>query len=339
MHSGNKMMFALVFLVVLFSGCTGKGTGRGPVIPEPIRVTDFTGNHVELEMPPERVVCLIESALSGIYMLGMESRVIAIPGDVYKNPAFGYYARLDGRIADKSFPAPGNWDFISIEQVLGMKPDLVILWSAQADVAAKLEQFDIAVYRVMIHNFNDVYKEISDFGKLFGCSERADSLIRITRQNLEQARAGSENKDTVTAYFMWAQGINETSGKNSTVEELLKFAGTRNVCDMEQEHVTISLEKLIEWNPEMIVMWYNEKLSPADILENPILQGIDAVRNRKVFELPDKFTCDFWTLKMQYPVMLINAWAYPENAGIFNGEDYFRALSETLYNEEPDADK
>jgi iron complex transport system substrate-binding protein len=328
---GQKLHIAFFLLILLWSGCTNKNPEQKKTINAEIRVSDFTGKELKFEKSPERAVCLIESALSGLYMLGMQDHVIAVPGDVYKDQAFQYYSRLDKRIAEMSLPAPGNWDFVSIEQVLGLKADLVIIWSSQSEVAANLEQFGIPVYSVMINNFGDVYKEIEDFGKIFGCSQRADSLINYTRNNLDKAKSLAENDRPVSVYFMWAQGINETSGQNSTVEELLSFAGTRNVCDLNQEHVTISLEKLIEWNPGMIIMWYNDKLDPQDIMQDPVLQGLDAVRNAKVFELPDKFTCDFWTLKMQYPVQQISTWAYPEKSGNLNSDQSFEDLCRYLY--------
>lgn len=112
---------------------------------------------------------------------------------------------------------------------------------------------------------------------------------------------------------MWAQGITETSGLNSTVNELLTVSGTVNACVMEQEHVSVSIEKLYDWDPDMIVMWHNDRLNPEDIIANPLFQGLNAVQNKRVYELPDLFSCDFWTLKMQFPAQLIASWAYPDS--------------------------
>jgi iron complex transport system substrate-binding protein len=81
-------------------------------------------------------------------------------------------------------------------------------------------------------------------------------------------------------------------------------------------------------------MWYNEKLDPEDILENPVLQGLDAIRNRKVYELTDVFTCDFWTLKMQYPVKVIAAWAYPGQHIVFERDAELEDLFGILYGKE-----
>jgi iron complex transport system substrate-binding protein len=331
MISGQKIHAVLFVIILLLSGCSDNIRERKTPKDALIHVKDITGKDLQFEKSPEKVICLIESALSGIYMLGAQDRIIGVPGEVYKEKTLRYYSKLDRRIAERSLPAPGNWDFVSIEQVIGLEPDLVIIWSSQSDVVTTLEQFGIPVYSVMIKDFDDVYKEISDFGKIFGCSQRADSLISITHRNLDKIKPAGVSQKPVSAYFMWAQGINETSGSTSTVEELFSCAGVRNVCEVEQEHVSISLEKLIDWNPDLIIMWYNEKLDPEDVMKDPALQGIDAVKNRKVFELPDKFSCDLWTLKMQYPVQLISAWAHPEKSGKFNADLSLKDMCRFLY--------
>lgn len=274
-----------------------------------ISVTDFRGKELYFDKPVERVVCLIESALSGIYMLRKQEVVVGVPGDIYRDHLFPFYSLLDERILNRELPAPGNWDFVSLEQTVALQPDLVIIWSSQTEAIANIEGFGIQVYAVMMHSFEDVYKEIHDLGKLLDCSLRADSLTGFTRSNLEAIRQQAADDEPEKVYFMWAQGINETSGINSTVNELLTLAGTQNACRGQQEHLTVSIEKMVDWDPGMIVMWYNERLDPEDVISNPLLQELSAIKNRRVYELPDPFTCDLWTLKMQYAVELVAAWS------------------------------
>ena len=210
-----------LLLLVLPAGCScDSQTGQ---IPGQIKANDFRGETIYLEQPAERVVCLIESALSGIYMLGQQDKLVGIPGDVYRGETWRRYAELDQRIKAKSLPTPGNWDFVSIEQVVGLEPDLVIIWASQIDAIENLESLGIPVYAVMLHGFEDVFKEIDDFGKLLGCEERAGELIGFTRKTLEQERDKYSGKPKKSVYFMWAQGINETSGTESTVNDLLQI--------------------------------------------------------------------------------------------------------------------
>jgi iron complex transport system substrate-binding protein len=305
----SHLLILASFFVSL--ACTNSPSVQSGI--DKIVVKDFRGKKIKMEKPAERVICLIESALSGIYMLQQHHRIIGVPSAVYGEDLFQYYSRLDSRILDKSLPAPGNWDFISIEQIAGLKPDLVIIWSSQTEAIENLEQFGIPVYAVMLHSFSDIYKEMEDFGILLDCSEKAERLITSTKGEMQAIQRNNSTEETKSVYFMWAQGITETSGKNSTVNELLEAAGVSNACGLFDEHVSVSVEKIYDWDPDMIVMWYNEKLNPVDVIHDPLLQGLRAVKEGKVYELPEVFACDFWTLKMQYPVQLISNWAYDKN--------------------------
>ena len=87
-----------------------------------------------------------------------------------------------------------------------------------------------------------------------------------------------------------------------------------NVCgSIEQEHLVVNMEKILKGDPQVIVMWYNARKDPADILQNPVWQSLSAVRQQRVFELPEVFACDLWTLKYQYAVMMVAKWCYPEH--------------------------
>lgn len=304
---GEFQIVIFLFGLIIFNACSfsPENDSREKVIA----VTDFRGKEIKLHKPAEKVVCLIESALSGIYMLRREEKIIAVSSNVYNETLHPYYARLDPRIALKQLPTPGNWDFISLEQIVGLNPDLVIIWASQTGAIENIEQFGIPVYGVMLNSFEDVFKEIRDFGHLLDCSPRADSLINYTRQSLSHISAKYKQPNPKSVYFMWPQGITETSGTNSTVNELLTISGTVNACNLEPEHISVSIEKLYDWNPDMIVMWHNEKMEPEDVINNPLLEELRAVKNKQVYELPDPFACDFWTLKMQYPAELIGSWA------------------------------
>jgi iron complex transport system substrate-binding protein len=296
-------------------GCT-KGPPRSEQAAGKIRVTDFRGKELVFSEPARRVVCLIESALTGLYMLGAEDRVVGIPRDVYTESVNRYYASLDERIRNKQIPAPGNWDFINLESVVSLRPDLVILWSEQKEAVDSIEQRGIPVYGVFLDRLEDVYKEITDLGLLTGRSDRAAALNRFTKQSLGrvEGRLGSIAEDRRPGiYYMWAQGPLETSCGVSTVEDLIRLAGARNVCaSIPREHLVVNMERILAWNPELIVMWYNTRLDPDDLLKEGQWQTVAAVRNGRVHELPDVFLCDFWTLKFPYAVWMLAKWSHPD---------------------------
>jgi len=301
----------------------------------PITVTDFRGKKLMFSKPPERIICLIESALSGIYMLGAEKKIVGISTNVYQGSVYSYYAAMDQRIKNKAISSPGNWDFVNIESVIALKPDVVIIWSKQTEAVAALEERGIRVFGVFIEKKEDVYKEIIELGKLTGKSKRAQELVEYTRKELERfhervksIRAEARQK----VYYMWAQGNLETSCGESTVQDLINLAGGKNVCgSITNEHMVVNMEQIMAWNPDVIVMWYNEKKNPSDIISDGQWQSIKALKNRRVHEFPAIFLCDLWTLKFTYAVKMVAKWAYPQLFEDIDLEKEQKAMLQALY--------
>ncbi len=309
----KAFLYFLILIVIITSfGCST--TGDKPFDAFAISVTDFRGKEISLAKPATRIVCLIESGLSGLYMLQAENQVIAVPSAVYDEGLFSRYAALDDRIKNKQLPAPGNWDFVSIENIVALQPDLVIIWSSQTESIQSIEAHGIPVYGVFLESFSDVYKEIEDLGKLTGKSQRADSIIAYTKSEIisfkKQQKSSNEKKKSV--YFMWSQGLLSTAGTTSTVNELIELAGAINSCTFSQEHVTINKERLLDWNPDVMVMWHNPSLKPGDIIALPELKQVSAIQNKQVFELSSVFMYDLWTLKFPNSVKTIAKWCYPD---------------------------
>ena len=62
------------------------------------------------------------------------------------------------------------------------------------------------------------------------------------RNHLRQRIASADATVAPRVYFMWSQGPLETSGRNSTVQELLELAGGTNVAAGSQlEHLVVNL--------------------------------------------------------------------------------------------------
>jgi iron complex transport system substrate-binding protein len=328
----NLAIGIVLFFSVTFSSC--RPSRAKPVGSAwSIQVSDFRNKEITLSKPASRIICLIESGLSGLYMLRAENQVIGVSSAIYKESASAQYAELDERIKNKELTAPGNWDFVSIENIVALQPDLVIIWASQTESIQSIEEHGIPVYGVFLRSFDDVYKEMKDFGALTGKSQRADSLIAYTKAEISKLKSiqQSSNDKRKSVYFMWNQGLLETAGTTSTVNELIELAGAKNSCAVNQEHVVINKEKLFDWNPDMMVMWCDPSKSPKDILNLSEIQLLKAIQDKQVYELPSVFLCDLWTLKFPFAVKMLAKWCYPSTFSGLNLEDEKRKMLLELY--------
>ena len=303
---------ASLLAVLSLVGCGPARVGDRPPERTSIRVHDFRGKAVTLSRPARRVVCLLESALSDLYMLRADSCIVGVPAGVYGEPIRESYALLDPRLARHALPSPGNWDFISVEGVVALRPDLVVLWADQRDVAALLEARHIPVYAVQLRGFEDVERELSDLGDLTGTTPRADSLVAFIRGEVRALMdLAPPAARRPRAYFMWAQGPLESSGRGSTADALLSLGGAVNVVRDSQEHVVVHLEDLVRWDPELIVQWHGARPSASVLAGLAGWSRLAAVRRGDVHELPSPFLCDFWTPKYLIAARQVMAWVQP----------------------------
>jgi iron complex transport system substrate-binding protein len=314
----NMVLRCNLVLILLVGMCLPRltfGAFEGTAQPK-IQVEDFRGRRLEFEAPVRRIVCLLDSALTGLYMLQAEQNVVGVSMTAYTGSSASYYAAMDSRIRKKTLPVVSNSDAGSLERILALKPEVVIVFSLNKEIVAALEERGVAVYGVFIEKVDDIYKEVLALGEMTGNALRAKELVAFSRQQVARIRhrTGSVSADQwPDTYFMWAKGEMDSGGRQSIVQELLDISGAVNICGhIKQEHVVISMEQLLVADPEIIVMWFNELMDPADISTKPAWKSLSASRNQRIYEMPDLFSCDLWTLNFQYAVVLMATWCHPE---------------------------
>jgi iron complex transport system substrate-binding protein len=321
---------------LLVASIVAVGLGRSPsASAQPhdltLTVTDFRGKSLRTTRPVGRVVCLIESALSGLFMLGAGDHVIGVSEQVYGSP-FDWYARLDDRIRRHELPVPGNWDFASLESILALEPDLVIMWAAQHESIAALEERGVPVFGVFIASEDDVFREIEALGTLTGKTARARVLIDGTRTEVAGVFSRLGQRPRPEVFYTWPGSDLETSCGPSMVNDIISRAGGRNVCEgVMREHAVVNAERLLLWDPAVLILWPSTQRRPSDVLQDRRWQTLRAVKQGNVFELPEPFLADQWTLKYQLAVKAVAKRLHPEVFGTLDLEAESQAMLRFLY--------
>ena len=306
------MRLLYLFIGMIFvTSCSNSSDKRSENTKE-ISVTDIQGNEIHISKPAERIVCLFDPSVDVIYMLQAQNKLVGIPAETYfDNELYDYYKHIDSRILNKQLATPGSNELANLESIIQLNPDLVIAQQLPESIVRTLQQMNIPVYIAAAARYDDLKKEMKDISLLIGKEERGKQLITYAENKIKELdERTSSKKDSLpkTVYFTWANGrIFSTTGRNSMMNDCLDLAGVENVCPSEIDKPNINPETLIEWNPDMIVMWND---SPGLFYNKKELNGITAIQQKQIHNLIPMFFYNPHTFKSLCATVAINNWAY-----------------------------
>lgn len=188
------------------------------------------------------------------------------------------------------------------EVIIKAKPDIVLsigyLDKTDISAAERIER-QLGTPVVMVDGrLNSLDTSYRFVGGLIGEQRRADTLARYCRQTLDTVAAVTASvqmQKRVRVYY--AEGLSglETDPKGSMHAEVLDMVGGVNVADVPivrgYGRAAVSLEQLLLWKPEMIIVQVDHGFAHgtenfAKIMADPTWQNLDAVKNKRVYEIP-----------------------------------------------------
>jgi len=278
-----------------------------------VTLTDFRGKMIEVPVGADRVVFLVENAMNTFYAVGGADRISGI-GDIWQ-PQFkeAFFSGVDPDYA--TTPRVATKDgAVDLESLAATDPQLVVLWSADIDdkdTTAIESGLGVPVYGVFLDAFDDLTKLTTDMAAIAGDPARGEAVVASIAAEMEKITTVASTipeDQRPSVYWMWGD-VFGTAGLDSTADDLITAAGGVNAiaawddAARTTEHPVLPMETIIRLDPEVIYLWFNPEIDPADILAGRQVGGVDfstwaslsAVKNGKVFELDDPFLYDFMT--------------------------------------------
>lgn len=330
----TSILLCAIAAVFLLVGCQKGEVKDEPQSKETITVTDFRGKEVTINYPAKKIVCLLNSGLNDIYMLGAQDAVVGIDKWTYDTEEiYNITSKLDERVANKSLPAvDGN-----VEKIAALEPDVVIVWAESEEIKA-LEDKGIKVVGVQVNSFEDVEKKMNLIGQIVGKEERAKEIIDYTNKKLEDTKkivASIPEDKKLSSVFTWGPTDLDFAGNDSTGNTILEYSGLKNSAkEVNQEHFVASMENAVKWNPESIVIWNSQDVTPDTYYNDVKWKDVEGVKNKKIIQMPSAFYCDLWTVKYLNAINVVVNTFYPEEMGNKNIEEEQKDLMKFLYNKE-----
>ena len=242
--------------------------------------TDDTGRTVQIQGTVQRIISLSPSNTEMVYALGLQDKLVGVTSyDNYPPDA-------------KNKTIVSDFSTIDMEKIVNAKPDLVLADSIQQkDTIPALEKMGITVYTMSPNTMDEIYHDLKTLGQITGKTKEADSLAAGLTARV-QAVADKTTKLTVNnkprvLFVTWYDPI-WTAGSDTMIQSLIEKAGGTNIAADLNGYATITLESVIQRNPQVIIVTNSmgDQHTTLDYIKsNDQFKATDAVKNGKVYEI------------------------------------------------------
>ena len=236
---------------------------------------------IRIPRGPSRIVCLTEEATEWLYLLGEEARIVGISG---------YTVRP--RRAREEKPKVSAFLSAKIDRILDLRPDCVFGFSdLQADIASELIRKGVQVTIFNQRSVDEIFAMLYQVAAMVGRAEDGLKLLEGMRARLmEIEAAGRALRRRPTVYFeewddphisgiQWVSQIVGIAGGDDCFPELA-------VQSLGKNRIIAQGAEIVRRNPDIIFgSWCGKKFRPERVASRPGWDGVEAVKNRQLFEI------------------------------------------------------
>ncbi len=238
------LMFFLV-AVVLLSLLVACAPSAKESPASAIEVTDQLGRVVTLETVPQRIISLAPSNTEILFALGLADKLVAVTDFCNYPPEAG------------EKPSIGGFSTPSIEDIIVLSPDLILATSIhEKRIIPQLEDKGLTVFALDPKTIDEVLVSITLVGEITGKEGEAARLVADMQNKIkavtDKTDSLSQEQRPRVFYITWHDPL-MTTGSETRHDELIQKAGGINIARDLTGYADISLEAVIQANPEVII--------------------------------------------------------------------------------------
>ena len=289
-------------------------TRAKPATGETRVVVDSLGKEVTIPTQVTSVASMRSGTTEIICALGQADKIIAVDEMVKAGESYGeFIATIHPELMDRAAPFR-NRD-INAEEMLRLNPDVVLHGGYGRISQAEALQKQVPDMPIVIAHFETIEEYMNDVRIVAQCvnaEEAAERLIATLQGTLDfvTERVKDVPESEKVRVFYGGHDIYKAYTGTTFEHAQIVIAGGVNVAaDLEGWHPEVSAEQLLVWDPEVIVVLNGVDVDA--ILADPKVQGVSAIKNRRVYSLPEA-SWDFSSPRALFCIEWLAQILYPE---------------------------
>ena len=178
----------------------------------------------------------------------------------------------------------------NIQSILSLKPDVVFQWATiGSDPIEALDRVGLKVLGIRTGTQSDTDAYVAMVGRVAGKDARASELVH--RQQHAWPRSILRPRPAAAAAASRALSARHSdslsvSGPGTYNDFYIQLAGGINVAAISGTGRAVTIEQILVWDPEVILLGNFDSAMPADLYRDPRWQSVAAVRAHRVFRMP-----------------------------------------------------
>lgn len=282
----RKTWMTALTLLVLSSLMLAACSGQAEQSNEKTRTITHEAGKTKVPEKPKKVVALEFSFVDALDELGITPVGIAQEN---KTDVSGLLGK------DIEFTEVGTRQQPNLEVISSLQPDLIIGdFNRHKGIYKQLQEI---APTIILKSRNATYEENIDSFKTIaeavGKTKQMDDRLALHEERLQAAKKKVDPKDDRKVMVGVFRADSLTAhGETSFDGELLEKIGIENaVTKTAEPTVTITLEQMVKWDPDVIFMAEADPKLLKEWKDNPLWNQITAVNNGEVYEV----NRDLWT--------------------------------------------
>ncbi len=226
-----------------------------------------------------RIISLSPAMTEALYEMGLGDRLVGV------SQACNYPPEAT------KLPQVGSLGMTNMETMLSLAPTMVVTTDFERDDTMQaIRSSGVQVVEGHIATIQQMFESFEKIGKLTGHPQQAATLVQKMKGDLAgiHARFAATPVERRPRVYLevWHDPIT-TAGSQSFMDDVLAHAGGTNAAhEISRDYPIISPEKVIEWNPQVVVLCDETTRGRGlEIVRGRIgWERIDAVKNNRVID-------------------------------------------------------